>query len=201
MVQSLRHLPILFWNALISKNHRNLADTQDRGALDSTDFAIGMYLIQGVMSGQISVIPTSLPPGLYQQASGGATPSVRSHATGTSISYSPSANQTSFPQNRSYMQPQYTGQMLQPQGTGGAVSKKPLVAPTIPARKTTNPSAIGNSAFGAQARWDVTATEKASSDEYFDTLDTTKAGYIEGEVAVPFMLESKLPGEVLAQVW
>ncbi|KAJ3921416.1 hypothetical protein F5877DRAFT_36020 [Lentinula edodes] len=179
----------------------NLADTQDRGALDSTDFAIGMYLIQGVMSGQISVIPTSLPPGLYQQASGGATPSVRSHATGTSISYSPSANQTSFPQNRSYIQPQYTGQMLQPQGTGGAVSKKPLVAPTIPARKTTNPSAIGNSAFGAQARWDVTAAEKASSDGYFDTLDTTKAGYIEGEVAVPFMLESKLPGDVLAQVW
>ncbi|KAJ3765458.1 hypothetical protein FB446DRAFT_850129 [Lentinula raphanica] len=179
----------------------NLADTQDRGALDSTDFAIGMYFIQGVMAGQIPVIPTSLPPGLYQQASGGAPPSVRTHTTGASSSYSPSANQTSFPQNRSYIQPQYTGQMLQPQGTGNAMQKRPLAAPSIPARKTTNPSAIGSSAFGNQPHWDVTSAEKASSDSYFDTLDTAKVGYIEGEVAVPFMLESKLPGDVLAQVW
>ncbi|KAJ3728873.1 hypothetical protein C8R42DRAFT_655195 [Lentinula raphanica] len=167
----------------------NLADTQDRGALDSTDFAIGMYFIQGVMAG------------LYQQASGGAPPSVRTHTTGASSSYSPSANQTSFPQNRSYIQPQYTGQMLQPQGTGNAMQKRPLAAPSIPARKTTNPSAIGSSAFGNQPHWDVTSAEKASSDSYFDTLDTAKVGYIEGEVAVPFMLESKLPGDVLAQVW
>lgn len=97
--------------------------------------------------------------------------------------------------------------MLQPQGTGMAAQKKaPPAAPTLPARKTTNPSAIGNSAFGvpgsqAASQWDVTATEKASSDGFFDTLDTTKVGFIEGDVAVPFMLESKLPGEVLAQVW
>ncbi|KAJ3983914.1 hypothetical protein F5890DRAFT_1595665 [Lentinula detonsa] len=179
----------------------NLADTQDRGALDSTDFGIGMYFIQGVMSGQISTIPASLPPGLYQQASGGTTASVRTHATGASSSYSPSANQTSFSQNRSYIQPQYTGQMLQPQGTGNATQNKPSVAPTIPARKTTNISAIGSSAFGIQPHWDVTAADKASSDGYFDTLDTAKVGYIEGEVAVPFMLESKLAGDVLAQVW
>ncbi|KAF9069265.1 hypothetical protein BDP27DRAFT_1447851 [Rhodocollybia butyracea] len=105
----------------------NLADTQDRGALDSTDFAIGMYFIQGVMSNQIPIIPTSLPPGLYQQASGGT--------------------------------------------------------------------------FGAALQWDVTAADKASFDGYFDTLDTAKLGYIEGEVAVPFMLQSKLPGDVLARVW
>ncbi|KIK63762.1 hypothetical protein GYMLUDRAFT_196623 [Collybiopsis luxurians FD-317 M1] len=179
----------------------NLADTQDRGALDSTDFAIGMYLIQGVMSNQIPVLPTSLPPGLYQQASGAATASVRTHATGTSGSFSPSATQTSFPQNRGYVQPQYTGQMLQPQGTGTVAQKSISIAPTLPARKVTTPSSIGSSAFNTAPHWDVTAADKAASDGYFDTLDTTKQGYIEGEIAVPFMLESKLPGEVLAQVW
>ena len=51
-------------------NFRNLADTQDRGALDSIDFAIGMYFIKAVMNNQISVIPHSLPPGLYHQACG-----------------------------------------------------------------------------------------------------------------------------------
>jgi epidermal growth factor receptor substrate 15 len=91
--------------------------------------------------------------------------------------------------------------MLQPQSTGSTTQKKPLAAPTLPARKVTNPSAIGSSAFGAAPQWDVTAADKASSDGFFDTLDTAKLGYIEGEVAVPFMLESKLPGDVLAQVW
>lgn len=205
MVQCISPFPSLYSLILCL---RNLADTQDRGALDSTDFAIGMYLIQGVMSNQIPVIPTSLPPGLYQQAAGLSTPSVRTHSTGTSGSFSPSATQSSFPQNRN-IQPQYTGQsILQPQSTGMAAPKKPLVAPTLPARRT-GPSSIGSSAFGIpqtsspapQPQWDVTAAEKASSDGYFDTLDTAKVGYIEGDIAVPFMLESKLSGEVLAQVW
>ncbi|KAF5372949.1 hypothetical protein D9758_001736 [Tetrapyrgos nigripes] len=184
----------------------NLADTQDRGNLDATDFAIGMYFIQGVMSGQITVIPPSLPPGLYQQAGGG----VRTHMTGNSGSFSPGPNQSAFAQN---IRPQYTGQsqMLQPQSTGLAAQKP--VAPTLPARPgaTVNSSRIGSSVFGSQQpngvvsqsqpQWDVTAAEKAQSDSYFDKLDANHAGYIEGDVAVPFMLESKLPGEILAQVW
>ncbi|KAK7466866.1 hypothetical protein VKT23_003929 [Stygiomarasmius scandens] len=155
----------------------NLADTQDRGALDATDFAIGMYFIQGAMSGQIPMLPQSLPPGLYQQAGGG----VRTNMTGNS------PRQPSF----QHIQPQYTGQsqMLQPQSTG---------RPTLPARPAANPSRIGSSVFSA---WDVTAAEKAQSDTYFDKLDSNNLGYIEGDVAVPFMLESKLPGEILAQVW
>ncbi|THV08040.1 EF-hand, partial [Dendrothele bispora CBS 962.96] len=158
----------------------NLADTQDRGALDASDFAIGMYFIQGVMSNQISVLPQTLPPSLYQQAAGG---------------------------NRPYIQPQYTGQsqMLQPQSTGMAQSRPPKPpAPSLPARPAAaNPSKIGSSVFGINGvvKWDVTAAEKAQSDGYFDKLDANGVGYIEGDVAVPFMLESKLPGDVLAQVW
>ena len=162
---------------------RNLADTQDRGALDSTYFAIGMYFIQGVMGNKISFIPTSLPPGLYHQAQEHSSP-VRSHMSGNSGSFSPVAG--SFP-------PQHTGQnqFLQPDITG--LSNK-LKAPTVPARSFT----LNN---GYAPAWDVSPAEKASTDRLFDTLDPQKRGYIEGEVAVPFMLDSKLPGEVLAQVW
>ncbi|KAF8803613.1 hypothetical protein BYT27DRAFT_7171751 [Phlegmacium glaucopus] len=164
----------------------NLADTQDRGSLDSTDFAIGMYFIQGVMGNKISFIPTSLPPGLYHQAGGGQEHSdpVRSHMSGTSGSFSPVAG--------SFL-PQHTGQnqILQPDITG--VSGK-LKAPAVPAPSFTHSN-------GHAPAWDVSPTEKASTDRLFDSLDPQKRGYIEGEVAVPFMLDSKLPGEVLAQVW
>ncbi len=165
---------------------RNLADTQDRGVLDAVDFTIGMYFIQGVMSGTISFIPTVFPPSLYQQAGGVApTPSVKSHMTGASGSFSPV---------HSNFRPQVTGQIpLQPQITGFPA---PMVAPALPARPggTTQTN-------GLSAEWDVTPAEKASSDRYFDFLDAQKKGYIDGDIAVPFMLKSQLPGEVLAQVW
>jgi epidermal growth factor receptor substrate 15 len=164
---------------------RNLADTQDRGVLDAVDFTIGMYFIQGVMSGTISLIPTVLPPSLYQQAGGVApTPSVKSHTTGTSGSFSPV---------RGNFRPQPTGQIpLQPQTTGFPA---PMFAPALPARPGTTQT------NGLSAEWDVTPAEKASSDRYFGFLDAQKRGYIDGDIAVPFMLKSQLPGEVLAQVW
>jgi len=47
----------------------------------------------------------------------------------------------------------------------------------------------------------VTPTEKQASDRFFDQLDKFGRGLIDGDVAVPFMLESKLPEVVLASVW
>ncbi|KAJ7074344.1 hypothetical protein C8F01DRAFT_1100205 [Mycena amicta] len=177
----------------------NLADTQDRGKLDSTDFAIGMYLIQAAMTGHISSIPNSLPPGFYQQVAQSAL-----HSQTTGGAYSPLAS--SFSQ-RSTLQPQYTGasqHILQPQTTG-PWSSKPPVPPHLPARPTVSApgaSIIGTGAFGqVQPHWDITPTEKATSDRWFDSLDTQKRGYIQDDVAVPFMLESKLSGEDLAQIW
>lgn len=186
MVRS--YLPCIRHKVLLTPlTHRNLADTQDRGSLDSTDFAIGMYFIQGVMSGKIMFIPTSLPPGLYQQAGGAsATGSIRSQITGNSGSFSPVG---------SVFAPQLTGNqlMLQQDHTG---LSQPFRAPNLPARPNTTAHTNGHA-----ADWDVTPADKASSDSHFDTLDTQKKGFIEGEVAVPFMLKSQLPGEVLAQVW
>lgn len=171
---------------------RSLADTQDRGALDLIDFTIAMYLIQATMSNQLSFIPTSLPPGLYEQA-GGAV--VVAHITGSSGHPMSPATTSSFPVpvKQPLVQTNFTGQ--------------PNLAPTLPSRRPApvvqTPAVPPFAGVVPQATvlWDVTPVEKASADRFFDNLDSLKRGYIEGDVAVPFMLQSKLPEEVLAQVW
>jgi epidermal growth factor receptor substrate 15 len=173
---------------------RNLADTQDRGYLDVIDFTIGMYLIQGVMGGSISFIPTTLPPGLYQQAAGITSP--------TASVQRPSSPGVSFsPVRSSFVPPSMTmaRQTLQPPQASEFNAATPKIAPALPARPSSNFQQQANGVSASD--WDVTPTEKASADRFFETLDTLKRGYIEGEAAVPFMLKSQLPGEVLAQIW
>ena len=173
---------------------RNLADTQNRGSLDAIDFCVAMYLIQATMSGQLSFVPTSLPPGLYDQASG-KFDSVISHTTGSSSQLSPSTNR--FPTGP--LQPQYTGG-LQPQLTGRgpppSVPPRPAATPGMSTFNQTTP-------FGAppDPQWDVTPADKANSDRFFNDLDITKKNFIEAEAAVPFMMQSNLPEDVLAQIW
>lgn len=158
-----------------------------------------MYLIQGSMSGSIATLPATLPSTLYEQA-GGRTPtaSVISHSTGNSGPVSPTLS--GFQPVAAPIAAQYTGQSLKPQITGQALNTKPA----IPSRLSTAPiTAFGASAFpAAQAQaWDVTPEEKANSDRFFDGLDTQKRGFIEGDTAVQFLLQSKLSGDILAQVW
>jgi len=173
---------------------RNLADTQNRGSLDATDFCIAMYLIQSTMSGQLSFVPTSLPPGLYDQVSG-KFDAVVSHTTGSSSQLSPSTNR--FPAGA--LQPQYTSG-LQPQLTSRGpppnIPPRPAAVPGVSTFSHTTP-------FSAPPapQWDITPAEKANSDRFFDGLDTAKKDYIEAGAAVPFMTQSNLPEDVLAQIW
>ena len=163
------------------------------------------------MAKSIANLPESLPPGLYQQAQMAAAP-LSQNNTGTR-----SPGVSSFPANRTPIQPQYTGQpasILKPQGTGMGLQQQNTgvlqpnntgrVPPTLPARP--HASQVGSGAFGTgsgigNAHWDVTAQEKANADRFFETLDPTKQGFIEGDVAVPFMLESKLSDNDLAHIW
>lgn len=181
---------------------RNLADTKGRGALDLADFTVGMYLIQSTMSGQLPFVPTSLPPGLYEQAGGQTT--VATHGTGSSGFPSP-ALAGAFP-GRGPVTQQFTGagmSPMQPQFTGS----KP--APALPSRAAPA-AALGASAFGVQPQftgqpvqvpWDITPAEKGNADRFFDGLDTARQGFIEGEAAVGFLTQSGLPGDVLASIW
>ncbi|KAL4244397.1 hypothetical protein ABKN59_010430 [Abortiporus biennis] len=172
----------------------NLADTKNRGALDVVDFTVAMYLIQASMSGQLPAIPSVLPPYVYEQA--GAK--VESHMTGDSGSFSPTG--LNFPGRPvSTLQPQYTGQSqgIPVQMTGQGL-RAHATSPPIPGR----PSVAGIPAFPTSTpQWDVTPAEKANSDRLFDGLDKNKRGYIEGDVAVPFMVQSKLSEDTLAQIW
>ncbi|KAI0781211.1 hypothetical protein BD413DRAFT_23939 [Trametes elegans] len=172
-----------------------------------------MYLIQASMSGQLQTIPATLPSFIYEQAANGVVP----QATGGSGHISPSltggfparpVQQQHTGQALSSIQPQMTGQTfssIQPQMTGQMRSVSG--APPLPARSagssTSSPAFpfLQQQSTGATPQWDVTPQEKANSDRIFDTLDTQKKGYIEGDVAVPFMLQSNLAEDVLAQVW
>ncbi len=100
---------------------------------------------------------------------------------------------------------QFMGGPLTPQMTGGRAP------PNIPLRQSNfamAPQLTGSSPFplARQATlspvpWDVTSEEKVKSDGFFDTLDTVRLGYVEGAAAVPFMLLSGLPEDILARVW
>ncbi|KAF8574173.1 hypothetical protein K439DRAFT_1628134 [Ramaria rubella] len=179
-----------------------LADSKTRGALDSTDFTIGMYLIQACMTSPSLTLPLTLPNWIYIQAAqslDGNASAVVSHATGGSASVLGSPVQSYFPRQHtgsgaaalgsSAIKTQYTGQQpLSPTTTGfsrTSVSPPPPVTNTRPFAQP----------------WGVSAESKASSDGYFDNLDSQRRGYIEGDVAVPFLVESNLPENELAQIW
>jgi epidermal growth factor receptor substrate 15 len=172
--------------------------------LDLADFTVGMYLIQACMSNQLPFVPTSLPPGLYEQAAG-----VTAHGTGSSGMQSASLG-GAFP-GRAPVAAQYTGAgvggtPLTQQFTGSTqlsqqfTGSKP--APPLPSRHAPAASPFGVPAPApAQLPWDITAADKANADRFFDGLDTHKQGFIEGEAAVGFLTQSGLPGDVLARVW
>ncbi|KAG9016212.1 hypothetical protein FRB93_011686 [Tulasnella sp. JGI-2019a] len=185
----------------------NLSDTQSRGALDQTDFIIGMFFIQLAMSQPKFVIPASLPPGLYDQASGGRPMTqIQSHNTGGSSGY---RSQNAPVGVSSPLKPQYTGQALRSQATGGAVLPQhtgqlssPQHTGTAGSRVSFAPNALSSSQQSASGEfWDISPREKSTADNFFATLDTQKRGFIEGDTAVPFFLKSALPESVLAQIW
>lgn len=48
---------------------RNLIDTEQRGSLNNVEFAVGMYLIQALKTCQLTTLPASIPPHIYDQFS------------------------------------------------------------------------------------------------------------------------------------
>ncbi|PWN20582.1 hypothetical protein BCV69DRAFT_299065 [Microstroma glucosiphilum] len=182
----------------------NLADTKSRGALDLTDFVIGMYFIQGSMSGSISAIPPTLPQGLYEAAAGGSA----------GYPSSPLRAQTTGP---SAIPRQLTGQQY---GGGNAPLHNATLSPTHTGARGMSVSGAGSPALGSGALgpqrtgqgfggpfgssmsdWAVNAEEKAKADRFFDGLDTEKKGVLDGQVVVPFFMQSKLSEQVLANIW
>jgi epidermal growth factor receptor substrate 15 len=165
------------------------------------------------MSGKITTLPPTLPPGLYEIASDG-TPSrnmsaspapIPRQSTGQQSNLAPiprqATGQQQYQQPTSPIAPNMTGgrfpsQPMQPNVTGGSFNNN--FSPSVPQSGFASAFAPPTS---STVPWDVSPAEKASSDKFFDGLDKSGRGILEGDVAVPFMLESKLSEVVLAAVW
>ncbi|PRT55332.1 EH domain-containing and endocytosis protein 1 [Wickerhamiella sorbophila] len=62
-------------------------------------------------------------------------------------------------------------------------------------------SSVGSAAAPGPINWTITSSQLAQYKKYFDSLDTQKKGVLGGSETVPFLTQSKLGEEVLAQVW
>lgn len=202
----------------------NLADTKERGSLDATDFVIGMHLIDLTMSGQLpnGQLPDALPSGFYETAAVPASSSTTTTTTASNPPGSPVQQQLTGgglqPQHSgsaaagvprgSILKPQSTGDRpLARQQTGQKVSFGPpagMAASPPPAMASPGAAAFarpGAQQQQQQAPWDISNEEKARSDGFFEQLDARKTGFVEGDQAVSFFLESRLPEANLAQIW
>lgn len=150
---------------------RNIADTQKRGHLDFKDFALGMYLIQAIQSGQLSSVPPSIPTHIFEQiatlAQNSSPPIPEPPITPPPIPEKPPP-----PKSPSFLSPPKTDRSR----------SFPLDTHYID-------------------HWDVSPAERLDSDVYYDALDPNPSGYVEGDVAAKFLLKYKLPPEDLAHIW
>lgn len=89
---------------------------------------------------------------------------------------------------------------------GMSLNNQPPISPVkrqFTGQQTLSPQSTGGSSaanFGPVA-WEVSPQEKAKYDRNFDSIDTSRKGFIVGDEAVRFFLASKLPGDVLAHIW
>ncbi|GIZ36603.1 hypothetical protein CKM354_000007300 [Cercospora kikuchii] len=150
-----------------------LADRQQRGALDQTEFIVAMHLLTSMKMRAMAALPATLPQGLYEAASRRGGPPPSRQGTG----------QAPIPRQ------------LSGQPTGTARAQSPLARqaafgapPPIAAQTTGQP-------------WLITPADKAKFDQFFATIDPAGRGIITGEQAVSFFSNSGLSEESLAQIW
>jgi epidermal growth factor receptor substrate 15 len=152
----------------------NLADTQGRGALDTTEFSIAMHLLASCKSGTMRGVPQTLPPGLYDAAA------KRAPARTSTGSY-PAPGVPQAPG----IPPQFTG--MSPGRPQSPIARQQVGTPL-----STQSTGDG---------WIINPADKARFDQIFAGLDKASRGFITGDQAVEFFGNARLPEEVLAQIW
>ncbi|KAF1844733.1 uncharacterized protein K460DRAFT_281667 [Cucurbitaria berberidis CBS 394.84] len=149
----------------------NLSDTEQRGALNVTEFIIAMHMLASYRTGSMKALPNTLPPGLYEAASRrGVLPPPPGR-----------------PDHAAAIPRQFSGQQTVPQ-TQSPIGRSPFGAPPQQAQAT-------------GSDWLISPQEKASYDNLFKTVDTMGRGFITGDQAVRFFSDSGLPEDVLAGIW
>ncbi|KAI9884791.1 MAG: hypothetical protein M1823_003429 [Watsoniomyces obsoletus] len=156
----------------------NLADTQQAGVLTLPEFVIAMHLLTSFKSGAMRALPHILPTGLYDAAAR-LVHRRGSGSRSSSAQFPPEPSHTPIPR-------QFSGQSAP--------------RPQSPLRS----SGLMTTPLSAQATgtdWAVSPADKAQFDSIFATVDKAGRGFISGDDAVRFFGNSKLPAEVLAQIW
>ncbi|KAK9245613.1 hypothetical protein V1506DRAFT_537832 [Lipomyces tetrasporus] len=181
----------------------NLTDIHRRGALDVTEFVIAMHLIQCTLNGSLPTLPPSVPQTLITSASSGSDGGRPSPRTSARASMAP---QLPPPQHQ-HQQPAAP----RPRGHQFSVGRQsPAPAPGQVQRQLTGSSVGSHQGFGGLARagsfpateeWLITTAQKEHYDSIFASVDRDGRGFIAGDIAVPFFMTSKLPDDVLAQIW
>ena len=154
----------------------NLADTEQRGALVLPEFIIAMHLLASFKSGSLRALPSILPAGLYEAATRRVPP----------------ARQVS---NIAPGAPPISAIPRQFSGANGGRAGSPL------GRSVYGASQQAAQITGQASDWAISPMNKAQFDGIYAGLDKTNRGFITGDEAVPFFSNSKLPEEVLAQIW
>ena len=149
----------------------NLADTQARGSLDTTEFVIAMHLLASYKSGVMRGLPNTLPPGLYEAAARRGGPRTSGGPRPGPPPVVPAA-----------ISPQFSGQ------------GRPQSPPT---RQFGQPMSNQSTGDG----WVVNPADKAKFDQIFAGVDKANQGFITGDQAVEFFSNSRLPEEILASIW
>ena len=149
-----------------------LSDTEQRGALVATEFIIAMHLLTSMKTGSLRALPHVLPAPLYEAATRRGSLSSAPRQSPTNTGMSAIPRQLS--------------------GTAQVRTGSPLGRPPI------GPQGTGS---GGASDWAVSATDKAKFDQIYNDLDKSNKGYITGEEAVPFLSQSNLPEDALAQIW
>ncbi|KAI1269587.1 hypothetical protein F5Y18DRAFT_104149 [Xylariaceae sp. FL1019] len=153
-----------------------LADTEQRGGLVLTEFVIAMHLLTSMKTGALRGLPSILPAGLYEAATR-RTPTAAARqsptATGPPVSAIPR---------------QLSGQ-AQPR-TSSPLGRPPMgfQGMGVP------PQTTGSD-------WAISPSDKAKYDSFYADLDKTNKGYVTGEEVVPFLSQSRLSEDALAQIW
>lgn len=153
----------------------NLADVQGKGSLDVSEFVVAMHLLASYKAGSMKGVPNTLPPGLLDAAS--RRPPTRFSG--------PPRPSSAAGQPLQPIPQQFTGQI-------GGRPQSPIVRQQMG-------TPLSTQSTGEQ--WLIGPADKQRFDQVFSTVDTNGQGFISGEQAVQFFGNTRLPEEVLAQIW
>lgn len=152
-----------------------LADTEQKGELGSTEFIIATHLLASYRNGSMRALPPALPPGIYEAASRRVP--LRQMTRSRPTSGVALVNQV--PRQFS--------------GVEFPAAASPDVRPSYTQPQTSTPPLSGD--------WVVTPRDKDEFDRIFSRLDTLNRGFITGDQAFAFFSNSRLPEDLLAQIW